>query len=1148
MMGKHWKLFYILLFPILLSPHLYGQTQTIEFDHLSTNDGLSNGYIKTIFQDSRGFIWIGTFNGLNRFDGISFRTYFFDPKDTTSVSGHSISSFSEDAGGNIWVMTNVGICVYDREKDDFQRKRLVVNNQKKDALDITSSFIDSKGMFWVGTYDGIYRFKIMDNPIASGSNIDAEKYSLDELDLSTVNLNTVFSFVEGRDGKIWTASYSKNLFYFDENLKKFISYEVDIPQLAEISNKQKGMIMDRDGDFLIAVEHAGLLVWDRKKDHFTLYYPSGSKIRSENEILYALAEDKDGLIWIGDRNNEGIYLFDKTARTFQNLKSDELNPYSLHSNQINYIYRDKTSTMWVGSIVGINKYNPDKIKFRRYFSNSKSADNQPSSNNILCFNESKDGSVWIGTDGGGLNKLDRRTGILTHYKHDPDNPNSISSNAIVSLCEDGEGAVWIGTFNGGLGKFYNNKFSAYYPDPANPFAIAQKHIWSVFEDSKNNMWVGTLSYGLELFDRKTGRFYLYSSSNSDSTSLCNNSMVQLFEDSEHRLFILTSKGISTIDLKAVDFSRMPPAIKFENLYHHEIKNSLSSNSVYCVAEDNEKNLWFGNMATGLDKFDRKTGKYTNYSTKDGLPGNSIKSILFDDNNDLWVSTDKGLARFNPKTNEVHVFDNFDGLQNKSFNGNALKTRDGEMFFGGASGFNSFFPEKIKYNKNLPKVVITGLKIFNQSVEVGEKVNGRVVLDGDIVEANELALDYLQNFFTLEFITLDYTTPEKNRYAYMLEGFDKDWVESGTKREANYTDIDPGEYTFKVKATNSDGIWNEVPTKLKIIILPPWWATWWFRLIIVSSIIFVGSYFYYSRFQYFKEQKILLEKLIAEKTSELQKTNNTLLLQAEELNQINLMLEERQEQIEEQSEELLAQKESLIKMNSELNEANATKDKFFSIIAHDIKNPFNAVLGFTDLLEENFNEWDDGRKLEIVNLINSSAKNLYQLLENLLMWARSQSGAIKFKPQHIDLKDKFINTIQLFRETAGAKNIKLEILSPQASLFVYADINMLDTILRNLISNAIKFTDQGGKIQLTAEAVDNFVMIKVKDNGVGISEEIQSQLFQIDKQTTTVGTNNEQGTGLGLILVKEFVSKQGGEIGVESIRGEGTTFYFTLPLA
>ena len=1147
--GKHRLLLLYFLISILISANSFGQFGNIEFDQYTTNDGLSNGYINAFLHDSKGFIWIGTGNGLNRFDGITFKTYYSDIKDSTSIPGSEATALVEDSLGNIWVMTSNGMCVYDRKKDNFLRKTIRVNGGIVNNFFLYSCIIDSKGFLWASSPSiGILRIKIYDNPQISNNIIDADLYLLEEDDVDTKLRNSVYSFVEDEHNQIWVASHSSKLFCFDNQQNKFLSKQINHPEVKNFSNKRKGLLKDSAGDFFIAIEDNGLLVWDRGKNVFRLYKPNGTNTGPNGNVLSALSEDKNGLIWIGDRNAEGISIFDKKTGKFSHYQSDEFDPYSLNTNKINCIYQDKTGSMWVGAIIGVNKYSPGKLKFKRYFSNPN-VRGKLSFNNTLSFAESKNGDVWIGTDGGGLNKLDRKTGEISQYGDNPSDPNSLSSNAVISICEDHEGLLWMGTYHGGLARMKDGRFHAFYPDPADPYSISDRNVWYVFEDSKQNLWVGTLNSGLELFDRKTGRFYHYTSNEGDSTSLRNNSIVEIYEDSKQNLYITSNQGVSIIDLKAYDFSGSPPVIKFRNLVHRENRNSLSSNDVYCVKEDNEGNLWFGMLGSGMDKLDMETGKFSNYSTKDGFPGNSVTSILVDSLNNLWLATDKGLAKFNPETKEVIVFDQKDGLQNKSLKSWAIKTQDGEMFFGGPGGFNSFYPERIinGQNQNKPPVVITGLKIFNKPVKINEQFNGRVLLPDNIGETNELQLTYRENYFTFEFIALDFTAPEKNSYAYMMEGFDKEWVQSGTKREANYTNLDPGEYTFRVKASNNDGVWNEEGTSIKIIILPPWWETWWFRIIAVLLVIFIIGSGFYSRIQYFKNQKVLLEKLVAQKTSELQKMNAILTNQAEELNQTNSLLEVRQEQIEEQREELLAQKDSLQKMNIELHDLNATKDKFFSIIAHDIRNPFNAVLGFTDLLEENFKEWDDERKLEVVNLINTSAKNLYELLNNLLQWSRSQSGVIEFKPQKIALMDTFTNVIGLFRETADAKNIELDFTSPDKELLVNADKNMLDAIMRNLISNALKFTNTGGKVHVFADANKEFAIVKVTDNGVGLTPEIQEQLFRIDTHTSTYGTQNESGSGLGLILVREFVAKHGGKIGVESIKGKGSTFHFTLPL-
>ncbi|HAH23859.1 MAG TPA: hypothetical protein DCL77_08890 [Prolixibacteraceae bacterium] len=1147
---KVMKVVFFCFYALLIAVNLPGQSTPIEFDHYSTRDGLSNGYINSILQDSEGFIWIGTSNGLNRFDGMNFKSYYFSPKDTTTIPGSMVTAMVEDEQHNIWVMTSNGLCVYERNMDHFSRKSILVKGKKLSDYYLYTCLADSKGYLWFSAANqGIFRFKIYNNSNILSRMVYAERFDLDEQDVDPVNKNNIFSIIEDKDGKIWVAGFGNQLYYLDRQQNKFISQPIKYAEANKFSNKRKGLFIDHDGDLFVTIEDNGLLVWDRRHNNFNLYKPEGYGKGLKGKVLFALAEDKDGLIWIGDRNNEGITIFNKKTGRFNSIQSDPFDPYSLITNKINTIYRDHTGSIWVGTIIGVNKYSPGKSKFNRYYSVS----NQPyklSFNNTLCFAEGKEGVIWIGTDGGGLNKMERKTGKFSSYVHDPTNANSPNSNAIISVCEDHEGTLWLGTFHGGLESLKDGKFKAYLPDASNPYSISNRNIWYVLEDSKQNFWLGTLSSGIELFDRKTGRFYHFSHKAGDSTSICNNSIYGLYEDSKHNLYITSNYGVSILDLNAYDFSKMPIAIKFRNLHHVENKNSLSSSNVYCVREDNAGNLWFGTMGSGLDQLDVTTGKFTNYSTNDGLPGNSITSILVDSLNNLWLATDKGLAKFNPKTKAIVVFDPKDGLQNMGLKSWALKTKDGEMFFGGPDGFNSFYPNRINYNQNQnkPPVVITGLKIFNNPVEINEQFNKRTLLTKAINESKELVLTHNENFFTFEFAALDYTTPEKNNYAYKMEGFDKEWVQCGTKVEANYTNLDPGEYTLRVKASNNDGIWNEQGTSIKVIILPPWWETWWFRLIMGLSVIIILTSIYYERIRQYKNQKVLLEKLVAQKTAELQHMNTVLVKQAEELNQTNALLEERQEQIELQSEELLAQKESLITMNNELHDLNITKDKFFSIIAHDIKNPFNAILGFTSLLEENYKVWTDEMKLEIIGLVHTSSKNLFQLLDNLLQWSRSQRGIIEFNPKRTDLNALLSNVIELMKVTAESKNIQLELNLPENELNVYADWQMLDTILRNIIGNALKFTHTEGMVEVMAETIDDFVLLKIVDNGVGMKNEVKDKLFRIDANYTSPGTQNEVGTGLGLILVKEFVEKHGGMIGVESEVGKGSTFYFTIPLA
>jgi signal transduction histidine kinase/ligand-binding sensor domain-containing protein len=1079
------------------SKSLYGQPQNIEFRHYTINNGLSNGYINTIFQDSKGFLWIGTGNGLNRFDGISFKNYYFDSRDSTTIPGNNVNHMIEDTLGRIWVMTNVDFCVYNRATDNFTRKHLKIDGRDIAKLDVNHCFIDKKGFLWMGASTGIYRFNVYDNSIVLRNTIEGKKFLLEEDDVRNEFKNLFPSLVEDENGKVWAASYSNKMFCFNGEQNKFIAYAINHPDANKFSNRFKGFIKSDDGDFVLSIENNGLLIWNRKKNIFSLYKPDESDKGPHGNVLYGLAEDKNGLIWIGDRNSEGLSVFNKKTDKFFYCWSEELNPYSLNTNKINCICCDKAGSIWVGTIIGLDKYTPGNLKFNRYFSYSN-LPGKLNCNNILCFAEDHAGNILIGTDGGGLNKFNPKTGNFVHYRHVPSDPGSISSDAIISICEDQEGTFWFGTFNGGLGSMKNGKFYSNLPDPEDPYSISNKNIWYILEDKKLNLWIATLTTGLDLFDRKTGRFYHYIHNDNDSLSICDNSLIELFEDSKHQLYITSYNGVSIIDLNSYDFMKMPPDIKFRNIVHHENMNSISSNAVSCVMEDKRGNIWFGTKASGLDKLDKVTGKFTNYSIKDGLPGNSVHSILVDDFNNLWLATDNGLAELNPETREINVFNMDDGLLNKSLSSWALKAKTGEMYFGGPYGFNSFYPDHIRriQNQNIPDVVITGLNIFNKPVKIFEKINNRVILTADISETKTLNLTYKENYFSFEFIALDYALPEKNSYAYMMDDFDKGWINIGTKREANYTNLDPGVYTFRVKASNNDGIWNEKGSSIKIVIVPPWWKTLWFKIIAVAvSIIFFSSFFLL-RVRQLKNQKVMLEQSVALKTSE-------------------------------------------------LKELNASKDKFFSIIAHDLKTPFNTIIGFSELMKEPEIQNDHPALNKYSTMINTSAIQTLRLLENLLEWANSQRGNLLFAPVQMNLSELVNDEFKMAADIATAKNIKL-INNIIDNMKVVADKNMIRTILRNLITNAIKFTHKNGNVTVDSVSIQNMVEISVSDTGIGMSQHTMEKLFRIDANISIRGTENEKGTGLGLFLCKEFAEKHGGRIWAESEVGKGSVFKFVLP--
>jgi Signal transduction histidine kinase len=519
------------------------------------------------------------------------------------------------------------------------------------------------------------------------------------------------------------------------------------------------------------------------------------------------------------------------------------------------------------------------------------------------------------------------------------------------------------------------------------------------------------------------------------------------------------------------------------------------NDIGAFYKDKAGYIWVGTNTKGLFMCNKDGTILKTYDVTNVLPNNRIHAITQDNNGDIWISSNKGISRLNPEIQSIRNYSKEDGLQGDQFYQQSLKTRKGELYFGGYSGLNSFYPDSLKDNDFIPPVYITDFQIFNKPVVYA--VPG-AQFQTHISEAKEIKLNWDQSVFSFSFAAINYIHPKKNQYSYIMEGFEKDWNSTdASRRYVTYTNLDPGGYTFRVKASNNDGVWNEIGTSLKIIILPPFWKTLWFKTLILSIIIILIISIFRLRVRQLKKQKILLEKSVAIKTAE-------------------------------------------------LAELNASKDKFFSIIAHDLKNPFNIIIGFSDMMKESIRLNDPATFYEYTVMINTSAIQTLRLLENLLEWANSQRGKLSFTPVPVNLNELVKDEFIMVDEMAIGKNIKLKSYVND-SLTIVADKNMIRTILRNLITNSVKFTYKNGQVTVNAVNYNNHIEIAVSDTGIGMSKETISKLFRIDANLSTRGTEDEKGTGLGLFLCKEFVEKHDGKIWVESEEGKGSTFKFLLPL-
>jgi two-component sensor histidine kinase/ligand-binding sensor domain-containing protein len=794
-------------------------------------------------------MWFGTQDGLNKYDGYNFTVYKYEELDVQSLSDNFITTIYEDKSGAIWVGTDQGgLNKFNRETDQFTPYKYEPDNPNSLSSNrILSIYEDKSGILWVGTdQGGLNKF-----------NQETEqftRYTYNPNNLNSIGNNTVLSIYEDKMGTLWIGTDGGGLNKFNRETEQFTRYTHNPDDRNSLSNNTVLSIYeDQSGRLWIGTNSGGLNKFERESGKFTHYIhePDNPNSLSDNNVS-SIVEDRFGNLWLatsswyGNSYGTALNKFEPETGKFTHYAHNQANPTSLSDNLVASIWRDNSEILWIGTgFSGINQLDQKERKFTHYKRNPI----DPHSlidNHISSIYEDINSTLWIGTFNRGLDKLDRETGKFTHYRHESDNPSSLSSDNVWSVYEDQSAVLWIGTLSGGLNIFDRDtgKFTHYKHDSDNPYSLSDDTVWSIYEDQSSTIWIGTFNGGLNKFDRETERFTHYKHDPVNPNSLSNNNVFSIYEDQSGRLWIGTyGGGINKFERETEQFTP----------YKHDPNNpnSLNFDRINAIYEYPAGTLWIGTYGGGLDKFDIATETFTHYTEKDGLPNNSVVGILGDDEGNLWLSTGKGLSKFNPKTETFRNYDVSDGLQGNEFDGVKahFKSKTGEMFFGGLNGFNAFYPDQVKDNPHIPPVVITDFKKFNESVK----------LDKAISETKELKLSYKDRFFGFEFAALDYTNPQKNQYAYKLEGFDKDWISSGTRRYASYTNLDGGTYTFRVKGSNNDGVWNEEGTSIKIIITPPPWKTWWaYTLYVVALVSAVLGYVRWRTRAQEKENALLRE--------------------------------------------------------------------------------------------------------------------------------------------------------------------------------------------------------------------------------------------------------------------------------------------------
>lgn len=827
------------------SGQLFGSAGSdLRFKHVFLEEGLSQSSITCIARDNTGFMWFGTRDGLNRYNGDTFTVFKHNPDNPNSISGDFIRAlYFDPAESTLWIGTRTGgLNKYDsREESFFHYQHNASKPGSLSGEEVCAIFKDSRGELWVGTWGaGLNRF------IPSSGTF--EHFQHDHLNPGTISSDVVRAIFEDKDGVLWIGTYGGGLNRFDRENNRFHHIRFNESQCSGSGENDNIMhiTQTRDGKLWISTDFQGLVQYDPKTGQCKRFRHTRGKPGSlSHDRVRVVMEDRGGRLWIGTYGG-GVNIYDFGTGTFRTYRKELHNFYSLNSDEILALYEDRFDIIWLGTNSGgINKYDRKLKRFRHYsyIPDEPNSLNEPKVRSIY---EDKDGILWIGTNGGGLNRLDRRTGKYTHYKHNSDDPDSINFDKVYALHPGkNDDILWVGTYGGGLDKF-NKKtgtFKHYTHDPSNPNSISFNRIRRIAVDREGMLWIGTWNGGLNRFDPVSERFTRYRHDPDKPGSISLDYILTVFMDRDGVLWVGTWGGGIDVYDRAND--------RFIN-YKHQLQepNSLNNNKVHCIYQDSKGLFWFG-TDKGFSEFDPGQKKWRSFTSADGLANDIVYSILEDRDANLWLSTNKGLSRFNRDT---RVFKNYgveDGLRNTEYNGGAyFKNSKGELFFGGLNGMNSFFPADIVDNPFVPPVIITDFKIFNRSV----------TFDKPLSKVKEINLSSEENYFSINFVALNYRSPENNRYAYKLEGFDKEWIYCGNRKTVTYTNIDGGTYNFRVKGSNNDGVWNDKGASIVIVISPPFWKTWWFRLLILILALCLIAMGYHFRLIASRRKNVELQEL------------------------------------------------------------------------------------------------------------------------------------------------------------------------------------------------------------------------------------------------------------------------------------------------
>jgi signal transduction histidine kinase/ligand-binding sensor domain-containing protein len=1039
---------YILAAFIFLGNSLYGQSYY--FRHYQVENGLSNNATICSLQDKKGFLWFGTKDGLNRFDGYTFKVFRNSPDDSGSIGSNFIHCLFEDTNGELWAGTENGLYQYNAVTESFKLLQGTANSPVRDIR------MDGKGKLWFVLGFTLCRY-----------NDTAKK-------LETYDTNKYFettSICTALDGTVWASTPTGFLEKYNAVNNSFTAYDVFSHSAPAVSKWVERVYTTREGKILVGTSNQGAKLFDEQtntyKDILT-YNANKTEIFVRNFIQTA-----DDECWIATES--GIFIYNLNNGQVISLQKKYNDPYSISDNAVYCFVKDKEGSIWAGTYFGgINYYPKQHTAFKKFF--PRLNENSLSGNVVREIHQDGAGNLWIGTEDAGLNKLDTATNLFTHFEP-AGNKKSISSTNIHGLLVTGN-EVWIGTFENGL-DVLNIKTGAverHYSKGPGEHSLKSNFIYCIAQMNTGEIMLGT-TQGAYIFNRNSNDF-------SPVPGMpVNNWYTGILKDEQGYIWASTyGNGVNYFDTKTKTSGNFR--------YHKLNKNSLCSDRVNSIFEDSKKNLWFATEG-GLCRLNRTSKDFKRYNTENGLPSDFILSILEDEKNNLWLSTSKGLVCFNPVTEQMVIYSRVNGILSDQFNFNsAYKDQHGKMYFGSVKGLISFNPAQFLTNNFVPPVYITGFQIFNKELSIAK--NGSP-LTKSITNTDKIILRNNQSTFSIDFASLSYTAPEMSEYSYQMEGLDKEWIYLKTNRKVYFTELSPGTYIFKVKASNSSGIWNKQQTTLTIQILPPWWASSLAYLGYILGVILIIYYFirnYHRRTEEKNRRKIELLERAKEK------------------------------------------------------EIFQAKIEFFTNVAHEIRTPLTLIKGPLEKVIRNTTEVPVIK--DSLRIMERNTNRLIDLSNQLLDFRQTEIKGFSLNCVKADITELLEDTYLNFKSLAEKKNLHFQIDLPPSKLFASVDIEAFNKILTNLFSNAVKYADTKVVVCLVPfEKEDKYFTIEIKNDGYLVPVEFKEKIFEPFFRLQE--TAKQKGTGIGLALSRSLVQLHKGTLDLKEPENSLNVFYLSMPM-